>query len=231
MFQLTTRTLRGKYRLSKNIFVTCYVNVLEATDKEIRTFIGLKQRGDNEVTVGTQIFFDAGPLNLVHFETDRTVELYSITVLKVEENEGGMLHICTPIDKEVRPDLRARNRMVAEFPVRLADKDTEFVVKDGTSKGLALIYKEKRAMASLIVNKSYDFTVTYKDHDYTIPADIKHIQYDWRSHRHMVGIHFPKVTQDQEIILNLLLDPDYTIPITDNQTVDTALGKISLKDF
>jgi hypothetical protein len=230
MSQPTTQIIRAKYRLSKNTFVTCYLGILEASGQEIKTFLGLKKRADTSVPIGTKIFFDGGTRDKISMGTSQSVELFSITVQRVEEAFGRPLHICTPIDTEVRPEQRAQSRLHADFPVRLAGKELEFTVRDGNTKGLTLVCRTKRAMLSLLLNKPYDFTVHYKDTDYDLAGIVKHIQYDWKDHEHIVGIHLPALNEEKETILHLLLDPNYSISIRDRQRVDTAEGKISMKE-
>lgn len=228
--QTATRTLRGKYQITKNIFVTCYLDVVEATDKEIRTFLGLKRRSDTLVPVGTQIFFNAETINKINVRRNRTFDIFSIKVVEVEDMGGKPLHVCTAISKDSRADLRNDERKEAEFPVRLRGTKSDFIARGGTSKGLTMHYTAKRAMLSLNLGKLYNFSVQYKGNDYQLPGIVKHIQYDWKTHDHVVGVHFPNLDQESEIILNLLLDPEYTIDISSRQTVDTALGKISQED-
>jgi hypothetical protein len=225
-----TKPLRGKYQLAKNIFVTCYLDVLEATDQEIRTFIGLKKRGDATVPIGTRIIFDAGVINRINVRRHGSLDIISIQVLKLEVMGGKPLHVCTAIQKGSRGDLREAERKEAEFPVFIEGKDAQFMASGGTTKGLSLHYTSKRAMLSLTLNRTYDFRVNYKGSDYIFQGVIKHIQYDWKNHEHLIGVHFPTLGPDEEIILNLLLDPEYTIDISGRQTVDTSVGKISALD-
>lgn len=225
-----TKTLRGKYQLARDTFVTCYLDVLEATDQEIRMFIGLKKRGDATVPVGTKIYLNAEPINLINVRRNRDFDIFSIQVLQIEVMNGKPLHVCTPIQKETRADLRGEERKQARFPVHIEGKQSEFVTSGGTAKGLTLHYTSQKAMLSLILNQPYQFQVSYKGSDYSLKGVVRHIQYDWRNHEHLVGVHFPDLSQDEDIILNLLLDPDYTIDISTKQTVDTAQGKISAHD-
>lgn len=225
-----TKTLRGKYQITKNIFVTCYLDILEATDKEIRTFLSLKKRTDTLVPVGTRIFFDVETINKINVRRQRDFDIFSITVQQLEDWNGKPLHVCTPIQKEARPNLREAERVSAEFPVLLEGGTSEFIARSGTEKGLTLHYTAKKAMLSLALGQQRDFKVTYKGEEYFLNGRVKHIQYDWKRHEHVVGVHFPNLKQEENIILNLLLDPHYTIDISAKQTIDTSAGKISLDD-
>lgn len=228
---LSTKTLRGKYQISKNIFVTCYLDILEANDKEILVYVGLKHRADSLVPPGTRIYFNAEPINRINQRRNRDLDLFSITVLEVRPPENGsVLHVCTPINKEIRPNLRQHERRAASFPMQLAHLNLGFEVVDGSWKGVTLHCTSRRAMLSLTMGGTYPFTVEHKDMAYTLPGVIKHIQYDWKKHNHVIGVHFSQLPQDEQAVLNMLLDPHYTIELSNRQTIDTAQGKISADD-
>jgi hypothetical protein len=228
--KISTKTLKGKYQITRNIFVTCYLDILEASDKEIRTFLGLKKRSDTLVSIGTKIYFNAETNNKINVRRSNTYDIFSITVLEIEDMDGKPLHVCTPILKESRPDLRGEERLKTEFYLELEGAGTDFLAKSGTVKGLTLHYRAKKAMLSLTLHQEYSFKVIYKGELHRLPGEIKHIQYDWKSHDHIVGVAFNRLTREQETILNLLIDPSFTIDITGKQTIDSALGKISQDD-
>lgn len=228
--QMTTKTLRGKYQVTRNIFVTCYLDVLEATDKEIRTFLGLKKRSDTLVPVGTRIYFDAETINKINMRRSNSFDIFSISVQEVEDLNGKPLHVCTTIQKETLTNRRSTDRKEAQFPVRLKGSKASFLAQGGAAQGLTLHYTARRAMLSLTLNQSYEFLLNYKDMEYVLPGQIKHIQYDWKSHEHVVGVHFPSLGEEEDIVLNRLIDPSYTIDISGRQTIDTAEGKISVEE-
>jgi hypothetical protein len=227
--QRKTKRLRGRYQITKNTFVTCYLDVLEASSDGFKTFIGLSSRADTVVPVGTRIFFNAEPSRQVDAQPPQSFDVYSITVRQIEDVSGQPILVCSPIQKETRPNLRSEERKQAQFPVRLSGKSqsTSFVAKEGTVKGLTLVYAARKALLSLALGQVYNFSVEYKGTTYQLPGEVKHIRYDWKTHEHLVGVHFRQLPEQEKVVLNLLLDPTYTIPITDKQTVDTSLGKIS----
>lgn len=226
--QKKTKRLRGKYQLTRNTFVTCYLDVLDASKDGIYAFIGLKSRADTVVPVGMKIFFNAEAMTKAGIRHSEHFDVFSITVQEVQDVEGQPLLLCTPINKETRPNLRKTERKTAEFPVTLVGKQSAvFMVKGGTAQGLSLYYTEKRAILSLALGRTYVFAVDHKDTTYNLPGEVKHIQYDWKTHAHLVGVYFPNLAEKEEAVLNLLLDPEYVVPISEKQTVDTALGKIS----
>jgi hypothetical protein len=228
--QKKTRRLRGKYKITKNTFVICYLDVLEASSQGIRTFIGLSRRADTVVPIGTKIFFNAEPMQAQ--SQSQSFDLYSINVQQIEDVNGHPLLVCSPIQKETRPDLRSDERKMTEFPVTLSgqSQDTSFIAKNANSKGFTLHHVAKRAILSLVLNQVYQFSVEYKGTTYHLPGEIKHIHYDWKTHEHLVGVAFSQMSEQERTIVNLLADPTYTVPMAEKQTVDTALGKISDAD-
>lgn len=225
-----TKVLQGKYQITKNTYVVCYLHVLEANDQALRTFLSLKKGSYTQVPIGTKIFFNAEPMNKQKSGPDHQFDIFSITVKQIEDMDGQPLHVCTTIQKSSRPDMRSQPRKNVDFPVQLTNSSSVFIAKNGNNRGLTLRYTANRAMVSLILNRSYNFSVHLKGEDYILPGKIKHIQYDWKSHQHIIGVDFSELTKDQDIILNLLVDPDYTVQLSDKQTVDTASGKISLDE-
>lgn len=219
------KVLKGKYQITKNIFVVCYLYILDANNDEVRTLIKLKSNAFAMVPVGTTIYFNMGKENWL---PDGDYSTFSVKVKRVEDLDGNSLHVCTAIAKGARKNSRAQERRPLDFPMTLAKSQSVFTAKSGNSQGLTLQYTANHAMVSLALDKTYEFSVSLKGEEYTLPGLIKHIQYDWQTHQHVIGVHFNMLNKDQEIILNLLVDPEYVIPISNNASVDSAAGKISL---
>lgn len=225
--RVTTRVLKGKYRITQNTFVVCHLNVLEATDQEMRTFIRVKNNAFAQLPIGTRIVLNAQALHQGGSTQQREFSIFSLVVKQIEDLNGQPLHVCTSVQKEVRPDLRVQERRDVDFSLRLAGMSEVFTAKSGNNKGLTLHFTANRAMMGLVLERCYDFFVAFKGDDYKLPGQIKHIQYDWTSNEHLIGVHFANLNSDEDIVLNLLVDPDYTIPISNRQVVDSAAGKIS----
>ena len=219
------KILKGKYQITKNSYVVCYLHILDANNDEVKTLLKIKSNAFTEVPVGTTIYFSMGKDNR---QSDGTFNLFSVKVKRVDDVSGNPLHVCTAINKASRENMRAIERRPLDFPVKLSNSDAMFTARDGHSQGLTLQYTANHAMMSLILDRTYDFSVNLKDTEHLLPGKIKHIHYDWQTHQHVVGVHFSQLNKDQDIILNLLVDPDYVIPISNNASVDTAAGKISL---
>jgi hypothetical protein len=222
--------IKGKYQITKNIFVICYLSVLEANDHEIKTFLRIKGKAAAMVSIGTKIYFDANPINKMNVMRQRDFDVFSITVKQIEDMDGKPVHVCTPIHKESRPELRAAERKETNFLVSIANSSSQFQAMNGCSQGLSLLYKPNRAMISLSLDRSYNFSVPLKDEIYLMEGKIKHIQYNWETHHHIIGVHFPNLSKDHEIVLNRLIDPDYKIDISTKSSIDTSAGKISIDD-
>ena len=227
--KMTTKTLRGKYQLSKNTYVACYLDVVEATDKEIHTFVGLKKRADGVVPNGARIYFDAEMINKINVRRSNTFDIFSVTVLFTRPSNGKTLHICSPINKETHGNLRETERQ--PMGVHAVLNEAQFTVTDATRQGLTLLYTSKKSIMSLVVNHHYELLIQYKDESYPFPVEIKHVQYDWRSHEHVIGVQFGELSEDQQTILTLLLDPRFSIDLSGPQTVDTHQGKVSKLDL
>lgn len=217
---------KARYQITKNVFVSCYLDILDANNDEVRVLLGVKQRSDAHVPIGTRIFFNADGMPTATGE----FHAFSVTVLKTEEQGDKRVHICTPISKTTQLNRRKQERKLVSFPVLLVDSQTLFLAVDGCPEGLALTYSAQKAILKLTVNNSYDFKVNCKGEDCHLQGIVRHIQYDWRTFQHRVGLHFPNLSKDEQIILNLMVDPAYKVPISENQTVDTSTGKISLND-
>lgn len=217
---------KGRFQINKNVFAACYLDVMEANNQEVRLVLSAKKRGDQQVAIGTRIYLDL-PTSP---EAARSFDSVSVTVLKIEEKDHQFIHVCTPIQKSTHPERRQEPRKVVNFPVLLVDSQTLFSAVNGTSRGLALRYAAQRAMLKLTIGQSYQFKFNCKGEDCNIRGVVKHIQYDWQTFEHQVGVYFPNMSKDEEIMLNLMVDPNYTVPISTRQTIDTGAGKISLND-
>ena len=222
-----TQTLRVKFQIKRNIMATCVVDVVEANDRELRAFVGSKARKDTLLPVGTRVYFNAESIHKITARRSNTFDIFSVTVQEIEDAGGKPLHVCTPILKESHPDLRAMERKPTQFLVTIDGTETEFIAKDGTGTGLTLLYQSKKAVLSLKLGESYPFRMVYKDEAYSLPGIIRHIHYDWKTHDHIVGVHFPKLGGEEEMVLQRLIDPTFVLDISSKQTVDTASGKVS----
>jgi hypothetical protein len=217
---------KGRFQINKNVFAACYLDIIEANNQEVRLVLSSKKRGDHQVPLGTRIYMDLPSYG----ETARSFDTVSVTVLKIEEADHQLIHVCTPIQKSTHPDRRQQPRRMVDFPVLLVDSQTLFLAVNGTASGLALRYAAQRAMLKLTIGQSYQFKFNCKGEDCVLRGLIKHIQYDWQTFEHQVGVSFPSLSKDEEIMLNLMVDPDYTVPISTRQTIDSGAGKISRND-
>ncbi|WP_373531789.1 hypothetical protein [Vampirovibrio sp.] len=217
---------KARYQITKNVFVHCYMEILDANNQEVRLLLGVKRRSDTQVSVGTRIFISTSEES----QGGGNFSAFSVTVLKIEEIEGKFVHICTPISKASTDERRSQTRLPVNFPVLLVDSQTLFLATNGTPYGLGLTYTAQRAILKLTVNETYDFKLNCKGEDCHLKGVIKHIQYDWRTFQHQIGIHFPNLQKDERMILNIVVDPDYTVPISNTQTIDGGAGKISRND-
>lgn len=220
------RTLRGKYELKKNIAVSCYIDVQQATDQNMRLLIGVKKRGDNQVAVGTRIYLNAESINKINARRSGSFDTFSTVVLDVKPYQGKVLHICSPIMRETTPDRRLQQRFDCDFHLSQAHSGINYRILNGSSSGAKLIYQDRRAVMSLILGTQSNFQTAYKDRIYRFNGEVHHILYDWRRHTHEVGIIWRGLTSETETIWNLLINPEYSVDITSKHKIDGGEGKI-----
>lgn len=217
---------RGRYQINKSVFAACFLEIIEANQQQLRLLLYSKKRGDQQVPVGTRIMLEF----VGSAEDNQTFVSNTVTVLKVESEDEQFIHVCTPIQQSISQERRKQERRPVSFPVLLIDSQTLFSAVNGSINGLELRYAAQRAMMKLTVGQNYQFKFNCKGEDCLLKGVVRHIQYDWLTFEHRVGIHFPSLTKDEQIMLNLMVDPEYIVPISDKQTIDTGAGKISLND-
>jgi hypothetical protein len=228
------KTLMGKYQVRDNMHVICSLEVVDAKDGEFRTFIGIRRTSDVTVPIGTRIYLNADSIHKITARRTNVYDVYFVTVIGHEEIEGRPLHICEPLNKDTHPDLREVPRVSLDLPtwVTLGDDGDRilFQVVNGTTSGFTLAYRSNHVLLGGIhLEEAYTFWVPYKDKEYDFMAFVKHIQYNWRTHEHRIGIEFCEMDSDHEVVLNLLIDPNYKIDITHTETIDPLTGKV-MKD-
>lgn len=230
MSKTAAKTLLGKYQVRENMFVICYLEVVEANDTEFRTFLGIRRTSDVVVPIGTRIYLNAESIHKITAKRTNVYDVYYVTVKGMDEVDGRPLHICESLTKTTHKDMRENPRVELNFPVivDLGDGQTiSFQVVNGTANGFTLLYKSNHVLlGGLHLDEAYSFQVPYKDRFYDFIAFVKHIQYNWRTHEHQVGIEFSEMDTDHSIVLNLLIDPNYSIDISHKESIDPLTGKI-----
>lgn len=223
------RTVDGRYRIARNVHASCRLDIMEEDADGLKLFLGVKKKGDSTVAVGTRIFLDIPAAKNVKVFQPKEIESESVTVLEVSELDGKALLSCSAIQRESFADRRAQPRQKVSFPIRLEEAaNLQFMAVEGNLRGFSLqATGGQKTLTRLVVDRQYAFTVRHKEIDYTLPGTIHHIRYDWKEYRHGLGVSFSELTSEQEVVLNLLIDPNYTVPISTAQTIDTSQGKIS----
>ena len=212
---LKTQTVKGKYQIKRDIFASCYLDVIEANDQTFQTFIG------------TRLYLNAETINRIKARRSNEFDEFCVAVQEVAVKDGKPVHICTPLLKESFAERRSKPRKPTEFFLQLNGGKAAFIASNGTTEGLRLTYKSRRAILSIRLHQTCDFTLTYKGEEYTYPAEVLYIQYDWKSHEHNIGIRFAQMDDKHETVMNLLIDPSYTVDLSGKQTIDSAAGKVS----
>jgi hypothetical protein len=227
---LKMRTIRGKFQIKPNIYVNCNLEVEDVDAKQFRVFVGIKRRADTALPVGTILYLnpetdklgDSDPLTKGGEFFHPFVKVLGHQVYRDEDT----VNICTPLQMEKHAELRQTPRLKAKFTTHIAQNpNTVFQVKDGSVRGLGLLFQSRDAVNSLDLDTPYEFIVRHKGEDYALPAVIRHIQFNWKAYEHHMGLAFQNLTSTQETVIQILLDPDYEVALLDGE-IDAAAGKI-----
>jgi hypothetical protein len=216
--------LKAKYQVNRNIYVTCYLDIIEATMDGMKTQVGIRIPGDTILPVGTKLYItQVTPKEQVEDE----FEAYYVTVQGVEVEQGLPLQLCSPIMREKRRNMRQRDRKQANFAVKLLElEDTEFTVINGSIDGLTMQYRTTGMLIGLVLGQQYDLHMEYKEQSLNLPVEAIHIQYDWHNNNHLLGVKVLELSQNQEFMLNRLIDPSYTFEVKQSALVDTEEARI-----
>ncbi len=224
--QLLEESLRVKYQVRKNLFVTCYLDVVDATAEGFKAQVGIRIPGDTVIPTGTKLY-------LAHTHEDNPLqegnmfEMYYVTVKGVESLKGMPVQVCSAITKEKREDLREIERKDCYFEIRIAEvEEGEYTAINGSIGGLTVMYQTDKRFSGLVLGSNYHFTAQYKNELLSVPSQITHIHYDWHTNQHLMGLKVLNLTRDQEVILNKLIDPAYTIEIKHKSLVDADEARI-----
>jgi hypothetical protein len=208
------KTLKAKYRIARNVFALCRLDVLEATDQQMKLLVGVLKKGDRQLTVGTQLIL----LN------PGSMEFMATHIKSVEE---ANVYLCNPLKIDPIEERRQEARRDTDFTVYLGEQPLKAI--NGSYLGLTLQTEGAQStLTNLAVDRVYALKVTYKQVEYVLDGVLRHLHYDWKTYHHTLGVHFPGLNQEQETVLRFLVDPNYTVPVAESQRVDTATGKISL---
>jgi hypothetical protein len=193
-------------------------------------FLGVKRNADVVVPVGTKIYLNADSINKITARRSNVFDVFYVVVRGVADHNGRPLHMCSALIKESHPDMRRTPRTPVDFPASVemeSGEAVQFTAKNATLEGLTLISKSQYVLLGGIhLGASHDFKIAYKGKDYFFNGKVCHIHYNWKTHEHIIGITFTGLTSDQEIIMNLLIDPEYRIDISHKETIDPLTGRI-----
>ncbi|MBK8189971.1 MAG: hypothetical protein IPK79_05920 [Vampirovibrionales bacterium] len=229
LFQM--KTLRGKYQIKPNTFVACHLEVEEATEKEWRVYVGITRRADRRLPPGTRILIDPVSFRQGEGASSRpgetgAFETFALTVHEPLVYAGATetVHLCSGLQRETHADRRRTLRRDAFFPMALGE-DFAWQVVNASPKGLALSYQSNTPVLSMALGREYSFQALHKGQSYAFPLRLRHIHSNWESFTHTLGFETGILNVDQETVLNLLIDPAYTIALRDSE-VDAGEGRI-----
>lgn len=218
-------SLKAKYQVKDNIFVTCSLDVIEATATGLKTQIGIRMPGDVFIPPGTRLYIISGTSSQTSSKGEQ--ERFYVVSQGIEVMDGVPVMACSPITRETIPNRRKQERLACQFSARMDDLgQLKFTATLGSTLGLTLICHPSKRLIGLVVGKQQELQVRYKDRDYPFSTEITHIHYDWQKCRHSVGVKFKDLTEQQEVIIKRLIDPEYTVEISQTALVDPEQARI-----
>jgi PilZ domain len=200
------KILKAKYQANKNLFVTCYLNVVEATSKEFKAQIGIRSPGDTIVPVGTKLYLIQENFSPTE---NGDPDLFFVVVEGIEIDGGLPVQVCSPICKENRQDSRKKERQDCYFEVSSIDGMAfeQCTAINGSMKGLGLKLKAAKIYSGLVLDNTCQLSIPVAEENETIslPVKIAHIQYNWQTYEHLIGVQILQATtQDSELLYRLL---------------------------
>lgn len=220
-------SLKARYQVHKNVFVTCYLDIIEATVEGFTAQVGIRAMGDTVIPVGTKLYLTSAPIKAAKNLRDDEFEMFYVLIQGVEIDCGVPLQTCSPIYREIRENNRLLDRVETDFSLQMKEiGDLPFLVLNGSHGGLTLQYQASGMFMGLVPGNQYHLKLTHKDKVAIVPALATHIQYDWYNNQHLLGVHFLKLDDKQEFMLNRLLDPQFEVKINQRALVDTDEAKI-----
>lgn len=223
-----TRTLLGKYQIQRNIYATCFLDVLEADGEALIAHVGVRKRADTEVPAGTRLILMTEQLQKITQRQKQSCDIFYVTVLSTYKDEHGLaVHKCTTVQRETIPERRAKERAEVRVPVHLKGGEELFTMINASTKGLTLEFTSKKAVMRFRLDEVYTVQISHRGKFHEFPIRIKHIQYNWKSHLHTLGVGFESLNWEQETIINLIIDPTYQVKLPESQKIDTGEFKIS----
>jgi len=213
------KVLKAKYQANKNLFVTCYLNVIEATSKEFKAQVGIRAAGDTIIPVGTKLYLiqEAGLA-----EEDTDPELFFVVVEGIELDGGLPIQVCSPICRENRQDERKKDRQACNFEVLIDGMSFEqCTAVNASMKGLGLKLKASKIYGGLVLDNICQLSIPMKNEEpISLPIRIAHIHYNWQTYEHFLGVQIMQAsTQDSERFYQLLnpLSKDNQVTTIDEQ--------------
>ncbi len=102
----------------------------------------------------------------------------------------------------------------------------ELKVINGNLNGLGLVLQADRMFSSLTQGRDYPLITQFNGQDYEFTGTVCHMQYNWQTLIHRIGVTLHPMDKEHETVLSKLIDPNFTIALKHGE-VDTTAGKIS----
>lgn len=224
---LMEQSLRAKYRINNNLYITCYLDIIDATAEGFLAQVGIRVPGDTVIPIGTKLYLASSQVKHSTPENKGFINLFYVAVKGVEINYGVPVQVCSPICRETRPDMRQRERMKTQFNIEIEEMgDAHFIVVEGSTGGLTVLYQASKVFAGLVLGNKYKVNVPLREETLAFPVRVTHILYDWRTYQHLIGVEVLELTQSQEFLLSRIIDPNAKTDISQHASIDTEEARI-----
>lgn len=217
--------------------LSCYLNLIEIKKDYIKAQVGKRSYDDIVFVPQTRLVVDRTqfkggklPLTLNTEEegAENIVEVLYLDVLETEVANDNVYHIFSPIHKLHFKDRRQTPRKQCHFISTFDKFGYKFKVVEGTTQGLTLEFSSEKVLSGLVINQEYTLRSQFKTQPLDITVKLKHINYDWYTQVHRIGMSVSPLKAVQENILQHLIDPNYQFVLEQTDTVDMAGGRIRL---
>ncbi len=228
---LMEHSLKAKYQVNKNLFVICYLDIIDATSEGFKAQIGIRVPGDTVIPVGTKLYLALHPTRPFAMEED-DFETFYVLVQGVEIQHGLPVQTCSPILRERRKNKRGIERRESHFEVKLQQiEGRSFTAMNGTLRGLTLMYQATGMFIGVVLGSTYQLDTAYKETPLSFPVRIAHIHYDWYSNQHLMGVRILEMSPREEPYFMRLIQPPPAGGYDQSASVDTEEALIRHDGF
>ena len=221
-------SLRGKYAIAPNTYFKCLFEFETLSGPELTMQCGIQTMGDTKVPVASRIKLDPEEAKKHFTANSDKLSRYTTRVEAQSTKDGKIYHTCAAIQTKGFPERRQQQRLTNFFTVKLENTmNIEFLATEGNLQGLTLFCTTQHRFSGCGVGQEKEIILTYKNESVPIQGQIRHVHYDLKEGKLMLGIALAPMKKRQADILMSLLDPDF-VPETEKiLTTQISADKIS----